>query len=494
MVRASAKRLAALVASRYGADRARVRQTLRDVLIEQGRQADLVEALVGRGLLTPQQADELRGSLHKRPPAPEPRSLAGCRILRRLGEGGMGAVYLGYHEEEKRPVAIKVLAAEVASNPVCVTCFQREAHTSLVLDHPNIVRGLGSGRDEATGLHYLVREFVDGPSAHLLLDRLGRVSVGDVVCIGLDVARALDYLHARQLVHRDIKPDNILLSSGGTAKLTDLGLVQRIGEPQRRTAVHGFGTSYYMPCEQALNARAADARSDIYALGATLYHLLTGHVPFPGDSHPEIMARKGSGTFRAARERNGDVPPELDDVLARCLARHPQDRYPSARELIHALEQTGLVAKPPSFTGLDWEGLEAKQTAPDIPSQPTSIDDPCPTPAHKARVWYLRYLDGTGQWQQCQATTRQLRRRLRSGRMPQGTEVSHRRQGPFRPIEAHAMFRNASGETRQTGTFADKSLPALNAVASRRWLLLKMGFSIGLLAGLIALIGYLSLT
>src|SRR5262249_2236095 len=158
--------------------------------------------------------------------------------------------------------------------------------SGALLNHPNIVRNLTVGQDRATGKHYLVLEYVDGPSAHALLDRFGRLPVGDAVHVALDVARALEHAHSRNVVHRDIKPDNILITTSGVAKLSDLGLAKRTDEASHLTgARQGFGTPYYMPYEQAMNARLADGRSDIYALGATLYHLVTGEVPFPGSSH-----------------------------------------------------------------------------------------------------------------------------------------------------------------------------------------------------------------
>src|SRR5262249_20358582 len=144
------------------------------------------------------------------------------RILRRLGEGSMGTVFLGYHEGQHREVAIKVLADWLATNPSCLERFYRESKNSALLTHPNISRGYMAGYDGARGKHYLVREFVDGISGQVLLDRLGRVPVGPAVQIITEVARALQYLHERGLVHRDIKPDNVLLTRGGVAKLADL--------------------------------------------------------------------------------------------------------------------------------------------------------------------------------------------------------------------------------------------------------------------------------
>src|SRR6185437_10492879 len=147
------------------------------------------------------------------------RTLGGYRLLRRLGEGGMGTVYLGYIESQDRQVAIKVLADRLASNRAYVDRFLREARNGSRLDHPNIVHTIEAGKDEASGKNYLVMEYVDGPSARTLLDRQGRLPVRQAVHIILDIARALDYVHAHDFVHRDIKPDNILINPAGVAKL-----------------------------------------------------------------------------------------------------------------------------------------------------------------------------------------------------------------------------------------------------------------------------------
>jgi serine/threonine-protein kinase len=276
----------------------------------------------------------------------EPRWLGGFRVLRRLGEGSMGVVYLGFHEGQRRQVAIKVLSDALADNPAGVDRFYREAKNSGLLMHAHIVRGFSAAYDAAAGKHYHVREFVDGLSGQVLLDSVGRVPVGAAVQITLDIARALEYLHGRGVVHRDIKPDNILLTRSGEAKLADLGLLHRIGEPVHAAAGgHGAGTSYYMPPEQAHEAAILDGRSDLYALGATLYHLLTGNVPFAGLTHQEIIQKKITGAFVAASEANADVPSELDRILGRLLARDAGQRYGSATALIRDLEASGL-AKP----------------------------------------------------------------------------------------------------------------------------------------------------
>src|SRR5262249_7108722 len=144
-------------------------------------------------------------------PSDEPRSVAGYRLLRRVGEGGMSTVYLSYDVPARRPVAVKILADHLAGQREFVKRFHREARYSRLLRHPNIVQGIAAGFDPETRKYYMVLEFIDGPSAHTALTRLGQLPVGVVVRIGIDIARALDFLHTKNYVHRDVKPDNVLL-------------------------------------------------------------------------------------------------------------------------------------------------------------------------------------------------------------------------------------------------------------------------------------------
>jgi serine/threonine protein kinase len=504
----SEKQAAQLAVSRFGADGSRVRQALESALQAQadGQSTDFLDLLVAEKLLNPTQAKDLRaalditqldpaaapansataanGSNKGRPensdrhlsvplsqttdlePAPSPfpastgelRILGEYRILRRLGEGGMGAVYLGYHEMEKRQVAIKVLSDQLSGFQVSVDRFYREAKSGALLDHPNIVRNITRGQDRGTGRHYLVLEFIDGPSAHALLDQFGRLSVGDAVHIVLDIARALEHAHSRNIVHRDIKPDNILITTSGVAKLADLGLAKRTDEASHLTAARqGFGTPYYMPYEQAMNAKSVDGRSDIYALGATLYHLVTGDVPFSGTSHVEIVEKKSLGFFTPASALNPAVPEILNRILAKMLAREPRDRYQTASELIVDLERSNLSSAVPSFINADLALqdplVRARLTA---PAQPTAPDlsralpklPPAASPDN-ADVWYLRYRDRSGQWCKAKASTRQVLQRLRDGRMPREVEASHSPKAKFQPLAAFPEFREAVASHRK---------------------------------------------
>ncbi len=382
-------------------------------------------------------------------PLHDVRSLGEYRILRRLGEGGMGAVYLGYHEGQSQQVAIKVLNDQLASNQGYVDRFYREAKSGALLNHPNIVRTLNVGQDRATAKHYLVLEFVDGLSAHTLLERHGALPVGDVVHIGLDIARALEHAHSRNIVHRDIKPDNILITRSGVSKLVDLGLARRTDEASHLTAARqGFGTTHYMPYEQAINAKHADGRSDLYALGATLYHLVTGQVPFPGDNHLEVVEKKNLGEFLPASALNAAVPPALDHILARMLARLPRDRYQTASELIIDLERSKLAVPVPSFADPDKARQDPwVQACLESSAEPTRLDPEMPPgPAVKLAgaddVWQLRFRNRTGRTVRAELTTRQILQRLRAGRMPAKVAARRAEQDGYQPLLVYPEFRS----------------------------------------------------
>jgi serine/threonine-protein kinase len=278
------------------------------------------------------------------------QSVAGFRLLRQIGQGGMSTVFLSYDVEASRPVAVKLLADHLAHSREFVSRFYREARLSRLLSHPQVIQGLAAGYDPVSAKHYLILEYVDGPTAHSALSRFGRFPVGVAVKIGIDIANALAFMHDRQYVHRDVKPDNILLHPDGTAKLADLGLAKRLNDDAHLTAVsQNVGTSYYMSYEQSLNANLVDGRSDIFALGATLYHLLAGEVPFRGATHEEIVQGKQDNAYCPLRELNPETPEVLAEIIARTLACDPRNRFQTAAELANALEETGLATRIPAL-------------------------------------------------------------------------------------------------------------------------------------------------
>ncbi len=438
-------------------------------------------------------------SLGRTDPLQDVRTLGDYRILRRLGEGGMGAVYLGYDERNDRQVAIKVLNDRLASNQSYIDRFNREAKSGRLLDHPNIVRTFFSGQDGTTGKRYLVLEFVDGPSAHALLAHQTRLSVGDAVHIALDVARALEYAHSRNIVHRDIKPDNVLITRSGVAKLVDLGLAKRTDEASHLTAARqGFGTTPYMPYEQAVEAKSADGRSDVYALGATLYHLVTGEVPFPGENHLEIVEKKGLGLFVPASMRNPDVPPALDRVLARMLARQPRDRYQTASEVIIDLERSKLAAPVPSFADPDQARKDPWVQACLVAGEPTRLDPDAPArPAEKAAaplptsgsdVWLLRYQTPAGRTCTVMTTAAQIVQRVKAGNVTLHDEARRPHEEEFHALSLFAEFHHLL-PSKKRGAAKREDAPGPSPQSSR-WAL-PAGLLAALIAGLGALVWWL---
>jgi eukaryotic-like serine/threonine-protein kinase len=376
--------------------------------------------------------------------------MGGYRILRRLGEGGMGAVYLGYDPLRQQQVAVKVLSDQLAGQAAMVDRFTREGRSGLLLDHPNIVRSFEVGCDRISGKHFLVLEFIDGLSVQALLEQQGRLPVGDAVHIALDIARALEHAHSRNIVHRDIKPANILLTRTGVAKLADLGLAKQTDEVSHLTVTRqAFGTTAYMPYEQAINARFADARSDIYALGATLYQLVTGRVPFPGDNHLEVVEKKRLGHFVAASVAHAQVPTTLDPILARMLARDPRDRYATATDVLVDLERSRLVASFPSFA--DPDSLAAAGSDPAIANEPTRLALEEPPAVEVDDRWTVRYADATGHCCQERATTDQVIAWLRAGTLPPDTLIARPPLDVFGPIHARSEFAGIRPPRRWSG-------------------------------------------
>src|SRR5438034_7312434 len=250
------------------------------------------------------------------------------RIMRKLGSGGMANVYLAEDQELGRRVAIKVLDDRHASDDQFVERFRREAKAAAALSHPNIVSIYDRG--ETDGTYYIAMEYLEGPNLKELV-RQGTPSIRTAITYTREILSALRVAHRRGLVHRDIKPHNILVDAEDRLKVTDFGIA-RSGPSQMTEAGSIIGTAQYLSPEQARGA-PVDQRSDLYSMGIVLYEMLTGQVPFTGESPVEIAMKHLSDPPRPPSLLRPDIPPDLDMVVLRALAKDPEDRYQTASEM-----------------------------------------------------------------------------------------------------------------------------------------------------------------
>jgi eukaryotic-like serine/threonine-protein kinase len=260
------------------------------------------------------------------------------RIERRLGAGGMSTVYQALDTVLERPVAVKLLAEHLAEDEAFVARFRREALAAAKLMHPNVVQVFDSGRDGSTDRHYIVMEYVDGPSCADLLREHKQLDVEETVAIVRDACQGLDYAHRAGVVHRDVKPGNLLLSNEtGATKLADFGIA-KAAEQTRITQVGSvLGTAAYLSPEQARGDEAGPA-SDIYSLGVCAYQFLTGRLPHEYSSLTELALKQQEESVEPAATYRPEVPPELDAAIRVALARAPESRYSNALEMGRALE------------------------------------------------------------------------------------------------------------------------------------------------------------
>jgi serine/threonine-protein kinase len=277
-------------------------------------------------------------------------------VLDKLGEGGMGVVLKAQHRRMKRLVAIKVLSAAAMKQTGAVGRFHREVEAAAKLSHPNIVTAYDA--DEHQGMHYLAMEYVEGEDLASVVKERGPLGVREAVEYILQAARGLQYAHEQGIVHRDIKPGNLLLDKKGTVKILDMGLAliagaeAALGGPERLTATgQVMGTCDYMSPEQALDSHLADHRTDIYALGCTLYRLLTGHPPYRGETLMQILLAHRENPIPSLCEARPDVPAELNTCFQRMVAKEPGDRQQSMAEVVTELETVLAVLSGRSATG-----------------------------------------------------------------------------------------------------------------------------------------------
>ncbi len=267
-------------------------------------------------------------------------------VVRKLGAGGMANVYLAEDQELGRRVAIKILNERHANDDQFVERFRREAKNAAALSHPNIVSIYDRG--EAEGTYYIAMEFLDGRSLKELIVGRGPAPVTVSVEYARQILQALRFAHRHGIVHRDIKPHNVLVDSEGRVKVTDFGIA-RAGTSQMTETGSIVGTAQYLSPEQARGGEV-DQRSDLYSLGIVLYELLTGKTPFDGDTPVEIAMKHLSNAPKPPSKLRPDIPAELDMVVLRALAKNPDDRYQSADEMEADLERVARGARVSAAT------------------------------------------------------------------------------------------------------------------------------------------------
>ncbi|MCI0377303.1 MAG: serine/threonine protein kinase, partial [Gemmataceae bacterium] len=271
----------------------------------------------------------------------EPLRIGKYEVVSHVATGGMGAVYKAIDTELNRLVALKVLSPELAAKPAMLARFKREAVSAAKLRHDNIVAIYDSG--DWNGTYFLALEFVDGKDLHDYVVEKGKLEYDEARDIAIQAACALDHAHSQDIVHRDIKPSNFLITRTAgrlQVKLTDMGLARQVSDDQFRVTKAGMtiGTVDYMAPEQARNSNKVDSRSDIYSLGCTMFHMLSGKCPFPAGSLAERILKHLQEEPPDIRKLNPQVPDGLARVLKKMLAKKPADRYQTPLELLHALQ------------------------------------------------------------------------------------------------------------------------------------------------------------
>ena len=263
------------------------------------------------------------------------------RLAEKLGSGGMSTVYLAQDEVLDRPVAIKLLHREISQEADQLERFRREARTAARLSHPNLVSVIDAGEDE--GRPYIVFEYVDGETLKHTIQREGELSVDEALAYAIEIGRGLIAAHGRKLVHRDIKPQNVLIDSDGRARVTDFGIARSLEGKGMTATGRVLGTTDYVSPEQAMGEEV-DERSDVYSLGVVLYEMLTGDVPYHAETQVGVAMKHVNEPMPDVLARRPDASAAVAAVIDRATAKDARDRYGSVGEMVRDLEATLEVA------------------------------------------------------------------------------------------------------------------------------------------------------
>jgi serine/threonine protein kinase len=341
---------------------------------------DLAQQLIREGHLTEFQTEQLLQGKFRG------FNVGKYKVLERLGVGAMGTVYLCEHPGMRRRVAVKVLPASMASNPNVLARFQREAKAMAAIDHVNLVQAHDIDQDGQ--MHFLVMDYVDGVNLNQLVLKVGPLTPLRAAHYIRQAALGLQHAHEAGLVHRDIKPGNLLVDRNGTVRVLDLGLARFFHDDEDLLTLQYddkvmLGTVDYVAPEQVRDSHSVDIRADIYSLGATFYYLLAGHPLFPEGTKLQKLAWQQHHLPQPIHQLRSDVPSSLSTVLMRMLAKNPADRYQTPAEVVAALTPfTQTPIAPPTEQELPQRSLAARGTPGGRSGSDQGTEKPAaPTPA-----------------------------------------------------------------------------------------------------------------
>ncbi|MDP7004613.1 MAG: serine/threonine-protein kinase [Phycisphaerales bacterium] len=303
----------------------------------------LGDILVNHQFVTRRQLDRLQSDFDTRKST---QRIQGYKIIKKLGSGAMATVFLAKQESLDRPVAIKVLPKKFSENKDFLERFYKEGRAAAKLNHANIVQAYDVGNSGE--YHYFVMEYVDGDTVYEQIIDKKKLSENEALPIILQVAAALKHAHERGFIHRDIKPKNIMIAKNGEVKLADLGLARALDDIEAAEAEQGraYGTPYYISPEQIRGKKKITPAADIYGLGATLYHMVTGNVPFPGKNPSDVMHRHLKQELVPPDHINHSLSPGFSQVIEMMMSKSDSQRYQNASDLIEDLETVSRGGSP----------------------------------------------------------------------------------------------------------------------------------------------------
>lgn len=371
------------------------------------RLRQLPDLMVEKGYLTPEAADVLRKMVEG---SAIPHEIAGYRIDRVLGQGGMGIVYKGTSVATGEPVALKVIRLSALRGQTTIERFRREARALVELRHPHIVRGIEVGEFE--GSEFIAMEFAEGKPLHHILRESGPLPIRQALDVAIAMADALAYAHSKQMIHRDLKPNNIIVGDN-SIKLLDFGLSKSSQDETANLTLPGMGmgTPFYMPPEQIRGAKTVDHRGDIYSLGASIYEAVTGHRPIDGKAMEVLVKLERGDPIVPPEQRRPDIPAGFSRILKRMLERDPADRYQSASDLLRE-----LVAVRESLSG-----------RPSPAAATEAAGEPAAVPADSGEsqtTYFIRYKRPDGSRLEKPYSFDEIKERILSGRF-NGKTICH---------------------------------------------------------------------